>query len=196
MPKSANNKNMDSLVGAYKDGKHEALDEIIPLVYRQLRQMAQKQLSRAGAKQTLNPTELVHEVFLHMNGSEGLPVSDRAHFFAVAAQCMRWILIDYAKARGREKRGGGAWRISFDENVHAGSPGEASDEIDLSALNDALERLAQQDPRVAKVAELRFLAGMSVEEVATALELSPATVKRDWKLAKAWLSRELKLGEK
>jgi RNA polymerase sigma factor (TIGR02999 family) len=171
-----------------KDGPSNPFDQFIPVVYRQLRRIAQNQIRNRTPGQTLSPTDLVHEAFLRLRENKGIEMRDRSHFFAIAAQCMRWVLTDYAKAKGRAKRGGDLPRIRFQEELHVAGEGE---DYDLAALDEVLEKLAEQDPRLSRVAELRFLAGLSIEETAEVLEVSLATVKRDWKLARAWLFREL-----
>jgi RNA polymerase sigma factor (TIGR02999 family) len=186
------NSGITALITAYQEGDNEAFERLIPIIYQQLRQVAQSQLRKAGSGSTLAPTELVHEVFLRLNGKEDLQIKDRSHFFAIVAQCMRWVLLDYAKARKRRKRGSGMVNVTFIESLYR--PEEK--EFDLFLLQTAFENLQKVDPRLCKVAELRFLCGLSIEETAKTMGSSPATVKRDWKVAKAWLSRELSDAEK
>jgi RNA polymerase sigma factor (TIGR02999 family) len=140
---------------------------------------------RAG--HILQTTALVNEMYLRLAGIDGLQWRDRAHFFAMAATLMRRVLVDYARQRGREKRGAGVTVTSLDEHLVAAQPA-----VDVVALDDALERLAVVDPQQSRVVELRFFAGLSVEETAEALAISPATVKRDWATAKLWLYNELR----
>lgn len=159
----------------------------IPEVYENLRRIAEKYLRSSRGNHTLQPTALVNEALLTFVGKSEGEWQSRAHFQACAAQMMRWILLDHAKAKKRQKRGGAEIRVTFDENLHA-----ANSEIDVIAMDEALTRLAQENPRIAKVVELRFFGGMSIEEVAEALKLSIGTVKRDWNLARAWLQREFR----
>lgn len=187
------NTDVTQLLSRYQSGDRAALDSLIKIVYPELRRIAHSQMRNAGAL-TIAPTALVHEAFVRLSEKNGIPLKDRNHFLAVAAQCMRWILIDYAKAKRREKRGGNPIRISFDEKIHSADDKMAAlrgDGVDLVALDAALQRLAKQDPRLSQVVELRYLAGLTVEQTAEVMSTSPATVKRDWRLAKVWLHREL-----
>jgi RNA polymerase sigma factor (TIGR02999 family) len=167
-------------------GQQSAEDKLLPLVYSELKRMAHRQLKSERPGHTLNTTALVHEAYLRL-GLERISWQDRAHFFAVAARAMRRVLIDYAEARRAEKRSGGAAHVALDETVAA--PERRVD--DLLALDEALNRLAQKDPRQVSVVECHVFAGMSLEDTATALGISPATVSRDWALARAWLNRAL-----
>ena len=175
------------LISLYSKGDREALEKLFPIVYEQLRKIAYGQMNR-GREQTLAPTALVHEAFLKLGEKEEFVYKNRGHFFAVAARCMRWILMDRAKARRREKRGGSDIRVTFNDEVHNA---QSKGGVDIVALDEALQRLAEHDKRLCQVVELRYLAGLSIEEAAEAMSVSPATVKRDWTLAKAWLHREL-----
>lgn len=177
-----------SLIMAYKEGNPDAFDRLMPLVYKELVQIANRRIQSKPVTQSLSPADLVHEVYLRLQERQDLDIRDRSHFFAMAAQCMRWILLDHAKAKFRQKREGAALRIEFDD----GTQGAKDSGVELVALNTAFEKLAARDERLARVAELRFMSGMGVEETAQLLGVSPATVKRDWQLAKAWLMRELK----
>ena len=162
----------------------------LPEVYHQLKKIAASYMRRERASHTLQPTALVHEALLQLGKKAESDFKDRIHFLASAAQMMRWILLDYAKARKREKRGGGKLLVTFDENLHSEPEG-----LDFLSLDTALKILEKENPRLAKVVELRFFGGLSVEEVGQVLNISPATVKRDWQLARAWLYRELTNGE-
>jgi RNA polymerase sigma factor (TIGR02999 family) len=176
------------LLRAWRCGDGAALDRLAPLVYEELRKIAHgyMRVEREGA--TLQATALVHEAFLRMVGSGGADWQDRTHFYAVAAQMMRRILIDAARARLRAKRGGAAPKINLAEipELSSGRDGE------LVAVDDALTTLAAFDPRKAKVIELRFFGGLSVEETAAVLRISPQSVMRDWRLARSWLLREMR----
>ena len=164
------------------------VDELVPLVYDELRRMARRFLAGEAEAQTLQTTALVHEAYLKLVGSQELPERGRAYFFGAAARAMRQVLVDAARRRGRHKRGGGAVPVGLDE-VALAVDGFA---IELMDLDRGLERLAQLYPRQARVLECRFFAGLSLEETAAATDLSPATVKRDWVFAQAWLYREVR----
>ena len=176
-----------ALLRAWRGGDKAAFDRLTPLVYDELRRRARLYLRGERANHTLRPTALVNEVYLRMVNIEQVDWHDRSHFFAIAARHMRRILVDSARARRYQKRGGGAANVTFDENVAATERG-----TDLVALDDALEQLAHQDERKARVVELRFFGGLSNEEIATALGISTDTVTRDWQVAKLWLRREMK----
>ncbi len=164
-----------------------SLDTLLPLVYQELRRLAAGYLRRERPGQTLQPTALVHEAYLRLMKDRPDRWQNRAHFCAIAAHSMRQILIERARARGAAKRGGARQRITLDEGL-AKNVGRS---IDLLALDEALQRLARLDPEQARLVELRFFGGLTVEETAEAMEISPATVKRHWTVAKAWLAREL-----
>jgi RNA polymerase sigma factor (TIGR02999 family) len=163
-----------------------ARERLVPIVYEELRRVAHHYMRGERAGHTLQTTALVNEMYLRLAGLDALRWRDRAHFFAMAATLMRRVLVDYARQRGRDKRGAGVSFTSPDENAAAAQP-----EVDVVALDAALERLATVDPQQSRVVELRFFAGLSVEETAEALEISTATVKRDWATAKLWLYNEL-----
>jgi len=165
----------------------QSLDSLLPIVYQELRRLAASYLRRERPGQTLQPTALVHEAYLRLLKDRPDRWQNRAHFCAIAAHSMRQILIEKARARDALKRGGGGPRVTLDEALVGG--GELS--IDLVALDEALERLAAIDAGQARLVELRFFGGLTVEETAEALHISPATVKRHWTLARAWLAREL-----
>ncbi len=163
----------------------------MPLVYDELRRLAASYLRRERPGQTLQPTALVHEAYVRLIGEKEHHWQNRAHFVAIAALSMRQILVERARRRKAAKRGGDPERITLDERVLAAAgPGEV-DEVDLVALDRALDRLASINERQAKIVELRYFGGLSVEESADALNISPATVKRDWTVARAWLKRAL-----
>jgi RNA polymerase sigma factor (TIGR02999 family) len=175
------------LLRAWGDGDQAALNRLTPLVYSELHDIAHHHMRRQVPGQTLQTTALVNEAYLRMVNVEGVRWQDRTHFFAVAAQMMRRILVDSARAHLAGKRGGRLTHVCLDESVDA-SPQSSED---LIALDDALNALEEMDPRKARVIELRFFAGLSVDQTAEVLKVSAPSVKRDWKLAKAWLSREL-----
>jgi RNA polymerase sigma-70 factor (ECF subfamily) len=174
------------LLVAWREGDREALDKLAPLVYHELRRLARRHMANERAGHTLQATALVNEAYLRLVEVTRVQWQDRAHFFAMAARQMRRILVDSARERRYQKRGGGAQKVTLDEQLLVGGPGP-----DLVALDDALQALDKIDQRKSKVVEMRFFGGLSLEDTAAALGVSPDTVTRDWKLAKAWLMREL-----
>jgi RNA polymerase sigma factor (TIGR02999 family) len=175
------------LLVASRSGDISGLERLLPLVYAELRQVAQRQMQGENTGHTLQATALVHEAFLRLSGSN-IEWQDRVHFFALAASTMRHILVDHAKARRRKKRGGGAVHVPLEDALHAADNVTA----DLAALDEALTRLAGRDERKARVVELHYFAGLTYEEIAEALRISAATVDRDLRFAKAWLFTELR----
>ena len=176
-----------SLLQAWSLGDERALEQLIPLVYEELRRVARRYMAGERASHTLQTTALIHEVYVRLVDVPSASVRDRTHFFAICARLMRNVLVDFARTRGYEKRGAGAIHVALDEALYVSS----TPDPDLVALDEALERLAAVDRRKSQVVELRFFGGLSVNETADALEMSPETVMRDWKFAKAWLLREL-----
>ena len=176
------------LLRAWGSGDKSALEELTPLVYDELHRIARYQMSREGEGHTLQTTALIHEVYLRLVDFQGVQWQDRAHFFAVSAQLMRRILVDFARSRTQEKRGGGAIHLSLDDAPTLGTEPDP----DLVALDEALKALATMDERKSRVVELRFFGGLSVEETAEVLRVSSHTVMRDWKFAKVWLLREIR----
>ena len=167
----------------------------MPQVYDELRRLAANYLRQERPGQTLQATALVHEAFLRLSKEKNQPWKDRTHFLAIAALSMRQILVQRARARHAEKRGGkDAARITLDESLVADRPAEATSGVDVLELDAALEKLATLDPQQAKIVELRYFGGLTVEEAAETLDISPATVKRHWTLARAWLKKELTQG--
>jgi RNA polymerase sigma factor (TIGR02999 family) len=183
------------LLAEVRQGRSDALGRLYPLVYDQLRTLAQRQRRRLPAGETLNTTALVHEAFIKLSGAATLGIQDRAHFMAVAATAMRQILIGYARRRSASKRGQGQAPISLEEAESALSQeagfGNANLEV-LLALDAALTSLGHTSDRQRRIVECRFFGGMTIEETAIALGVSPATVKRDWSLAQAWLYRAIR----
>ena len=173
---------------AWNNGDLAALDDVIHAVYQELRRMADRYLRLERTGHTLQPTALVHEAYLRLIDQTQVNWQNRAHFFGVAGQMMRRILVDHARTKQRDKRGGPARTISLDEVLEV-TKGQATD---LVALNEALENLTAIDPRKSRVVEMRYFGGLSVDETAEVLQVSPQTVLRDWKLARAWLYKELK----
>jgi len=178
------------LLRAWGEGDEPSLEKLTPLVYAELRRVARRFMARERSGHTLQATALVNEVYVRLVDVKNVSWQDRAHFFAVCARMMRRILTDFARAKHYQKRGGGAPRTSFQEGLVAGQ--ERSK--DLLAVDDALTALETVEPRKSQVVELRFFGGLSVEETAEVLKISPETVMRDWKFAKAWLARELRGG--
>lgn len=170
-------------------GDREALDKLMPVVYEELRRQAARYLRHERASHTLQTTALVHEAYVRLIDQAGVRWQNRAHFFAIAAEMMRRILVDHARKRNAEKRGGEAVKVTLDENIEA----VAAQNLDLIAVDEALTRLAALDEQQARVVELRFFGGLNVEETAEVLGISDRTVKRDWSVAKAWIRRELRV---
>jgi RNA polymerase sigma-70 factor (ECF subfamily) len=175
------------LLRAWSDGNEAALEQLLPLVEAELRRLARIYMARERRGHTLQITALVNEAFVRLVDTKGLRWEDRNHFLGISARLMRRVLVDHARARGYQKRGGGLQRVTFTDALAI--PAESS--LDLVDLDRALEELAAADPRKAKVVELRFFGGLSVEETADVLHLSIDTIKRDWRLAKLWLLRAL-----
>ena len=171
-------------------GDKAALDRVIPLVYQELRRLAHRQMRRERAGDTLQTTALINEAYLRLVDYTRVRPRDRAHFFAIAAQAMRRILIERARSRRASKRGSGAQQVSLEEAVELSNQRAA----DLVALDEALTNLAVIDPRKAQVVELKYFGGMTIEETAEVLEVSTPTVERDWHMAKIWLHREVSKG--
>lgn len=170
-----------------QSGDRESLDRLLPVIYDELRRVAANQLRRERADHTLQATALVHEAYLRLLEQRDVDWQNRAHFFSIAAEMMRRILVNYALQRGSQKRGLGAARLSLDEAI------SLSDEkdFDLVALDDALKQLAEYDETQARIVELRFFGGLTIEETAEVLNVSDSTVKREWRMAKAWLKTKL-----
>lgn len=176
-----------ALLDRARQGQPAAVEQLVPLLYAELRRIAARALRGERPGQTLQPTALVHEAYLRLLKDDSLSFQNRAHFLAIAARSMRQILVEHARARGAKKRGGQRQRVTLDEGAAAAPPRE----VELVALDAALERLERIDPAHARIVELRFFGGLTNEEAAEALNVSPATVKRRWAVARAWLYREL-----
>lgn len=174
------------LLLAWEGGDESARDRLLTVVHGELRRLAAAQMRPEARQVTLQPTALVHEAYLRLIDQTRVEWQNRAHFFAICSRIMRRVLVDEARRRKAHKRGGGEIRVELDERAL----GEEED-LDLVALDEALGRLAEEDPRAASVVEMRYFGGLTVEETAAALELSPATVKREWATARAWLFRAL-----
>ena len=176
-----------ALLVAWQRGDDDALQQLIPLVHRELHQIAQRCLRRERSDHTLQPTALVNEAYLRLVDVRRMSWKNRTHFFAMSARLMRRVLVDFARSRQYKKRGGGALRVSLDE-AHAVSTERGQD---LVALDEALTALSAVDERKARVIEMRFFGGLTVEETAAVLDVSRETVLRDWRMARSWLMREL-----
>lgn len=176
-------KEITGLLAEWSRGDREALERLTPLVHAELRRIARRQLSRERPGHTLQATALVNEAYLRLAGRDGFEWKDRLHFFAVCAQVMRHVLIDHARARERDKRGGGAARVSLD-GVTLAAGGR---DLDLLALDEALRSLESFDPRKGRIVELRYFAGLTIEETAELLGVAPVTVRREEQRARAWL---------
>ena len=180
------------LLQEWRNGSREALDRLMPLVYAELRAQAARHLSRR-AHRSLQTTALVHEAYVKLVDQHSVQWQNRAHFFAIAAQLMRRIIVDDARYRLRAKRGAGAIMEGIDD-LAVPAPSPAVDTVDALALDRALQELEQLDPDQARIVELRFFGGLTLEETATVLDISPSTVKREWAIAKGWLYRALTTG--
>lgn len=187
-PIAENSQEISRILREWSDGEDDATDKLMPLVYDELRRQAARFMRRERDGHSMQTTGLVHEAYIKLVDQRSVNWQNRAHFYGIAAQAMKRILVDHAKARHREKRGGVAEDLPIDEARFA-----FSDErnVDLVELDEALARLAKLDARQARLVELKFFAGMSIEEIAEILQISPATIKREWNSAKAWLHREI-----
>lgn len=190
-PQSGEGSERPRLLEDFAAGRIHSSDTLLPLVYEQLRRTAQQRMAQERPGHTLTATALVHEAYARLIGDEGVRWDGRGHFFAAAAEAMRRILIEHARSRGRVKRGGDRERVPLSVVDLA----EESDPERIMALDGAIRRLGEQDGRLAEIVRLRFYAGLSVEETASALGVSDRTVKRDWAFARAWLHKELGLDE-
>ena len=183
-------RDLTRLLGAIREGDRTALEQLIPVVYDELRELAAHYIRRERPDHTLQPTALVHEAYMRLAGhveQYGADWRDRAHFFGVAARVMRQVLVDHARAHQAVKRGAGHTRVTLSEELRIAE----EETVDLLALDVALTRLASLDTEQARLVELRFFAGLTVEETAEVVGRSPTTVKREWRVARAWLHREL-----
>lgn len=183
---SADAQDVTRLLRAWSGGDKEALDQLMPLVYNQLHALAARCLSSERPGHTLHATALVNEAYFRLVGAD-LNINDRIHFYAVAARLLRHILVDHAKAHNRQKRGGGAPKLSLDEACYVGAGAPSG----MLELNEALERLAARDARKCEIVEMLYFGGLTYDETASLLNISPATVHRELRMAKAWLHREL-----
>ena len=179
---------VSELLVRFRKGDRDAEAQLIPLVYSELRRLATRYLNRERGDHTLQPTALVHEAFLRLASEKQPDWQDRAHFFGVAARLMRQVLVDHARRRQSLKRGGDCERSMMTEELLVYTPDRSAE---LLALDEALRRLADQDERQSRVVEMKFFAGLNIEQIAAVLEVSPRTVKREWTMARAWLHQEM-----
>jgi RNA polymerase sigma factor (TIGR02999 family) len=187
MTKSLDTPDVTQLLVKWREGDSAALGALMPMVYAELRRVARARLRGEDGARSLQTTALVHEAYLRLVDINQLTFENRAHFFAIAARLMRQIVVDHARWKRADKRGGGAGTLTLDDADAAATPNT----VDVIALNSALEQLARVEERPSRVVELKFFAGLTIEETALALGVSPATVERDWAVAKAWLYRRL-----
>lgn len=185
----AESSDVTRLLISLKKGEDGVYDKLYPLIYDELRNLAYSHMNRQSADHTLSRTELVHETYLKMIDQTQIDFSDRSHFLAIASRCMRQILIDYARKKQAEKRGGKQKDLTYIDGIFNGQNSKAQELIDI---DDALKRLAELNERLSKVVEMRFFGEMTIEETADALDISESTVKRDWMKARGWLYKELK----
>ena len=178
------------LLHSWSKGDREALDQLLPLVYEELRRQAARYLRQERADHTLQATALIHEAYLRLVDQRSVEWQNRAHFFAIAARLMRQILVDHARRHEAAKRGGSAIKVPVEEAAASG----AGRDINLVALDAALDKLAEIDAEQSRIVELRYFSGLTIEETAEVMGISAATVKREWQVAKAWLRREIKEG--
>lgn len=181
-------KPITQLLQKLRKGERQTLDEILPLVYDELRRLAKNYLNRERSNHTLQPTALVHEAYLRLIGQKEIEWQNRAHFFGVSARLMREILIEHARGRNRQKRGGEfKTQIALDENISFAQ----QNQLDVVAVDDALSKLEKLDERQARIVEMKFFGGLTIEEIGEVLSISPATVKREWSSAKLFLYKAL-----
>jgi len=182
---------VSALLQAWSGGDQAALDQLIPLVYNELRRMASGYLRRRRAQNSLQPTAVVHEVYLRLLGQRDVHFENRAQFFGLAAHLIRTILVDHVRQQQAAKRGGGWRKVELTEAIDVAN----AREVDMIALDHALDSLSARDPQQGRIVELRYFGGLTIEDTARFLKISPATVKRDWNLARAWLYREISVGK-
>jgi RNA polymerase sigma factor (TIGR02999 family) len=185
------NSTVTELLARWRSGDQNALDALMPLVYSELRQLAQHYLRRERSDHTLQGTALVHEAYLRLAGQSAPQWQNRAHFFGIAAHLMRQILVEHARGRGAAKRGGGATKMTLDESLGMSRAVAHPNEVDVIVLDKALHDLTELDAQQGRIVELRFFGGLTIEDTSEVLGISPATVKREWVTARAWLFRAM-----
>jgi RNA polymerase sigma factor (TIGR02999 family) len=188
----ASSKQVSELLLHWGNGDRRALEDLLPIVYEELRRIARSHLRQHRPNHTLQTTAVVHEAYMRLAEQRSFRIENRAHFLGIAAQLMRWILVDYERKRRAAKRGAGVAPLTLDESI--GAPHANGKSIDLLALNEALDRLAKLDTQQSQIIELRYFGGLSIEDTSEFLSISPATVKRAWASARAWLLREMSRG--
>lgn len=190
VPDDENQEKVTQMLRQVQEGNRESLDELFPIIYRELRRLAASQLANERSNHTLQPTALVHEAYMRLIDQHSVNWQNRAHFFSIAAETMRRILVNHAIQRNAQKRGSGVTCIELDEAIsYHDQPGDR--ELDLVLLDDALKNLEKFDSTQAKIVELRFFGGLTVEETAEVMKISESTVKREWRMAKSWLKTKL-----
>ena len=187
-PNTPHTPEITEILRNWADGENGSLDELMPLVYDELHRQAKRHLRRENKGHTLQTSALIHEAYIKLVGQRSTNWQNRSHFFAIASQMMRRILVDHARTKHREKRGGDGVKLALDEAM---AVAESDSSVDLIALDDALTRLEKLDKQQSRVVELRYFSGLSLDDVADLLKISPSTAARDWAMAKAWLHREL-----
>lgn len=185
-------KQVSELLLHWGNGDRKALEDLLPMVYEELRRLARSHLRQHRPNHTLQTTAVVHEAYMRLAEQRSFRIENRAHFLGIAAQLMRWILVDYERKRRAAKRGSGVTPLTLDDSM--GSPRDSGTSVDLLALNEALDRLAKLDSQQSQIIELRYFGGLSIEDTSEFLGISPATVKRGWASARAWLLREMSRG--
>jgi RNA polymerase sigma factor (TIGR02999 family) len=188
----ASSKQVSELLLHWGQGDRKALESLLPIVYEELRRLARSHLRQHRPNHTLQTTAVVHEAYMRMAQNKSMRIENRAHFLGIAAQLMRWILVDYERKRRAAKRGSGVIPLTLNEDI--GIPHASGSSVDLLALNEALDRLAKLDGQQSQIIELRYFGGLSIEDTSEFLGISPATVKRAWASARAWLLREMSSG--
>lgn len=189
-PNDENQEKVTQMLRQVQSGNRDALDELFPIIYKELRRLASSQLAGERSNHTLQPTALVHEAYLRLIDQHSVDWQNRAHFFSIAAETMRRILVNHAIQRNAQKRGSGVTCIELDEAISYHDQHEER-ELDLVVLDDVLKKLEEFDPTQAKIVELRFFGGLTVEETAEVMKISESTVKREWRMAKSWLKTKL-----
>jgi RNA polymerase sigma factor (TIGR02999 family) len=185
-------KQVSELLLHWGNGDRKALEDLLPMVYEELRRLARSHLRQHRPNHTLQTTAVVHEAYMRLAEQRSFRIENRAHFLGIAAQLMRWILVDYERKRRAAKRGSGVTPLTLDDRI--GTPRDSGTSVDLLALNEALDRLAKLDSQQSQIIELRYFGGLSIEDTSEFLGVSPATVKRAWASARAWLLREMSSG--
>lgn len=183
----SDSENITLLLNRWNDGNDNALDELLPIVYSELRRIARNQMRWQASGHTLQTTELIHEAYLKLSKQDEHKWNNREHFFGVAAKAMRHILVDYARKKNREKRGGNQIQVTLDDQ----SAADSNQSVQIIALDEALQKLAETDKRKVEIVEMKYFGGMTFDEISNALDVSTKTIQRDWRFARMWLLREI-----